>query len=613
MAPLMSFRRGLHSALAIVLLAGITHAQQTSRDTAIPRAKTLGTAVVAGVVTLGDDVQTPVRRAVVELVAADRVETLAAITDDKGAYVIERVPAGRYTIRATKPAHITMPYGARRSDGAGTVLVVGDGGRITDIRLVLPRGAVLAGRVTLSSGQPLPNVQVIAVPSRLMTAGGTPPTGSRVFRTNDLGDFRLFGLPPGAYVVAALPTFGRGDLERMTDREATELLRQLEQPTGRAGGTRAPGPLVTFAPTYFPGTPSVGQATLIQVEHGQVRDDLHFSITTFPAAAIRGRVVGVDGGPTRAVTLSIEAVGPPLPIAGTALPRIERPGADGVFQVNGLSPGLYRLRARGGGVTVNAMGDGAQTRPEAQTQSATLEVSVAGFDIEGVVLGLQEGGRMSGRFTVRATEVPPSWAGASVILQPLTQGPNNSTGGVLTPGVPRREGTADAAGDFTVTGLEPVEYEVVVTLPTALRSSGWHVETIRHNNTDVRDRPIVFGQESLNDVEVRVTQAVTELTGTLASESGTPAADYFVVVFPADRDLWHAASPRVRVVRPAADGTFRVGDLLPGTYRISALTDVESAEEKERSFLEAIYAASVEVTVNHGQSTRQDLRIKGTK
>jgi hypothetical protein len=610
MATLMYRRGPVHVALAITVLAAVTHGQQTSRDTAAPRPGRSGTAVVAGVVTLGDDARTPVRRAVVELMAAGHLETLAAITNDDGRFVIERVPAGRYTLRSSKPAHVTMPHGARRFGGAGTVLVIGEGARVTDIPLVLPRGAVLAGRVTLSTGQPLPNVQVIAVPSLLTTAGGTPPAGARVFRTNDLGEFRVFGLPPGGYVVAALPTFGRGDIERMTDRAVTDLLRQLQQPTG-PGVPSAPASLVTFAPTYYPGTPSVGEATLIKVDAGQVRDDLQFSITAFPSAAIRGRVVGIDGAPTRAVALSIEAVGPPLPAAAAVVPSIERPGPDGVFQVLGVPPGLYRLRARGGGVTVTAAG-AIETRPEAQTQSATLEVSVAGVDLDGVLMSLQEGQRMAGRFTVDSTEGPLSWAGVSIALRPLA-GTSNSMAGILTPGVPRREGVVDEAGRFVVTGLEPVEYEIEVALPTALRSSGWHVETIRHNNTDVRDRPIVFGQESLNDVEVRLTQAVTELTGTLASESGTPAAEYFVVVFPADRNLWHAASPRVRVVRPAADGTFRVSDLLPGTYRISALTDVESAEEKERSFLEAIYAASIEVAVNHGQSTRQDLRIKGTK
>jgi len=364
---------------------------------------------------------------------------------------------------------------------------------------------------------------------------------------------------------------------------------------------------VTFAPTYYPGTPSVGEATLIRVAAGELRENIEFSIAAFPSAAIRGRVVGIDGTPTRAFTLSIEAVGPPLPIAAVAMPRIERPGPDGSFQVLGVPPGQYRLRARAGGVIVSAAGDMLQTVPEVQTQSATVEVSMAGIDLAGVFMTLREGQRMSGRVTIDSADVPGSWTGATITLQPLASRTNGSTAGV-----PGRAGLVDADGRFAVTGLEPVEYEIGITLPASLRSDGWAVGAVRHNNREVRDRPIVFDQESLTDVEVRLTRVVTELVGNLVSESGAPAADYFVVVFPADRTVWHAASPRIRITRPAADGSFNLSGLLAGTYRIAALTDIESGEEKDASFLDAIYSASIEVTVRHGASTRQDLRIKAT-
>jgi hypothetical protein len=64
------------------------------------------------------------------------------------------------------------------------------------------------------------------------------------------------------------------------------------------------------------------------------------------------------------------------------------------------------------------------------------------------------------------------------------------------------------------------------------------------------------------------------------------------------------------VVRPAADGSFAVRELPAGTYRLAALTDVETGEEKDAAFLEAIHGASVVVAVRVGQTTRQDLRIR---
>ena len=345
--------RTLFVALIVAAISASTNAQQPARDLGPAIRARIGTGVIAGLVTLGDDAKTPVRRAVVTLTAADDSEILAAISGDDGKFTIERVPAGKYTLAAAKPSYLTIPYGARRPGRRGTLLIVAGGQHLSDLNLSLPPGAVLAGRVTLPDGQPAPNVQVVAVPSWRATAGGTPEAGAREFRTDDLGEFRLFGLTPDTYMVAALLSFGRGEVERMSDSAISDVLRQLQQPGSSAGATVASPTTVAYAPVYFPGTPSLGDATPITVTTGQVREDLHFTITPFPAATIRGRVVGIDGAPTAAAVLFLEAVGPALP-DGASGSRTEHLNRNGEFQIGGVSPGFYRLRARGGGITLKA-------------------------------------------------------------------------------------------------------------------------------------------------------------------------------------------------------------------------------------------------------------------
>jgi len=584
-----------------------THAQQPARDSATAAGRRIGTSIIAGLVTLGDAAQTPVRRAVVTLIAADGSEKLAAISGGDGRFMIERVPAGRYILEADKAAHLTIAYGARRPGRRGTMLIVTDGQRLNDLTLSLPRGAVLAGRVILPDGQPAPNVQMMAVPSWLATAGGTPAAGAREFRTDDLGEFRLFGLTPDTYVVAALPSFGRGEVERMPDGAISGVLRQLQLPGSTPGAIVGSPTTVAYAPTYFPGTPSVGDARRITVAVGEFREDLNFTVSAFPAATIRGRVIGTDGVPTQAVALSIEAIGPAFPVAATAIARVERPNRNGEFQIAGVSPGLYRLRARAGGVRLDAKG-ASSTHPDAQTQYAVTEISVSGQDIDGLVLALQEGQRFTGTLTTDGSAASPEWTGVSVIVQPITAGPTNALAGVLTPGVPSREATVDGAGRFTVTGLEPLEYEIRVTLPPAMVSAGWHIDSIRYADRDLRDAPLMFAG-SREGVEIRLTATVTELSGRLTTESGAPATDYFIVAFPADRALWHPTSPRVRVLRPAVDGTFTTQDLPAGTYRLSVVTDVEDHEPRQRAFLESIYDASIEISLAAGRTTRQEMRV----
>lgn len=244
----------------------------------------------------------------------------------------------------------------------------------------------------------------------------------------------------------------------------------------------------------------------------------------------------------------------------------------------------------------------------AQTEWAVAEVTVAGSDMNGVHLTLRPGATLSGVISAD-TLAPSSWKGTLVTVLPVRERTTTDMAG-LTGGVASRQATVDEEGRFSVAGLEPYDYQVQVTFPAALASSGWTLANVRHQGRDLRDAPLTFANGSIDGAEIVLTTAVTELTGRLTADTGTPATDYFIVVFPDDRTLWHPASPRVRMLRPAADGTFSTRDLPAGAYRLAALIDVEAYELKDRAFLESIYDASISCTLAAGQATRQDVRIR---
>jgi hypothetical protein len=127
---------------------------------------------------------------------------------------------------------------------------------------------------------------------------------------------------------------------------------------------------------------------------------------------------------------------------------------------------------------------------------------------------------------------------------------------------------------------------------------------------DLRDRPLTFADGSIDDVVVELTDERTEIVGTFSTVAGTPATDYLVVVFPEARELWHPYSPRIRVVRPGADGSFIARDLPAGAYRMAAVTDVGDDEWRSASFLESLVDLSVLIVVKEGQATRQDIRMQ---
>ena len=171
-----------------------------------PRAEApRGTAVLRGQIVAADN-GSPIRRAQVRVTSPDAREGRIATTDAQGRFEIKELPAGRYTITASKGGFVSLQYGQRRPSESGTPLELGDGQTIEKITIGLPRGSVLGGRISDEFGEPVANASVMAW--RYAYAAGTRrlmPAGQNARdTTDDQGHYRLFGLPPGDYYVSAI-------------------------------------------------------------------------------------------------------------------------------------------------------------------------------------------------------------------------------------------------------------------------------------------------------------------------------------------------------------------------------------------------------------------------
>jgi hypothetical protein len=141
---------------------------------------------------------------------------------------------------------------------------------------ILPQeGAAIAGRIVNGSGEPLVGVRVLALKRGPMMPDGTRPLLAWAEnRTNELGEFRVFGLPPGEYFVGAITT---RQPPFATSTTATAML----------------------APTFFPGTPDESRAQPITVAADQTAADIVFRIVSVPAYRISGVVVDETDAPVR--------------------------------------------------------------------------------------------------------------------------------------------------------------------------------------------------------------------------------------------------------------------------------------------------------------------------
>jgi hypothetical protein len=153
---------------------------------------------------------------------------------------------------------------------------------------------------------------------------------------------------------------------------------------------------------------------------------------------------------------------------------------------------------------------------------------------------------------------------------------------------------------------------VEVTVPAAGRGvpATWFVKAVTLAGRDVFDVPIEIDAADLSGLVVTLTDRPTEVTGVLQDAAGNPAPDYFLIVFPREPARWTPYSPRIRQVRPGADGRYLFRGLPPGDYLLGAVTDVEPGEQFERAFLERLAGASIPLALADGERRMQDIRVR---
>jgi protocatechuate 3,4-dioxygenase beta subunit len=222
-----------------------------------PRQFKSGTARIRGRV-VSAETGSPVRRAQLRVAGPD-IGMRTAMTDADGRYEFRDLPAGSFNLTATKSGYVTVQYGQTRPFEAGKPIELAEGQVLEKADIGMPRGSVISGRVLDEFGEPVSDAMVSAM--RSVWAGGRrrlQPSG-RSDNTNDLGQFRIYGLSPGDYYVSA--TLRGGDMGMMDFAMSA---------AGRPAGAGPSGSNTNagYAPTYFPGTANGAEAQKITLAAG---------------------------------------------------------------------------------------------------------------------------------------------------------------------------------------------------------------------------------------------------------------------------------------------------------------------------------------------------------
>jgi hypothetical protein len=554
--------------LASIVGAGLSAAQSATGQPSRPGQVTQpapvrdrANAVLRGVV-IAADTGAPLRRARVTLNAAGLRESRAATTDLQGRWEFKDLPAGRFTVTASKPQYVTLQYGQRIPTEDGRPIDLAAGQVLERLELRLPRGSIVSGRILDDLGDPAESVIVQAY--RLEYVNGRRQLGpAGVFaQTDDLGQYRLAGLPPGTYYVGTAPT------------------------TWVSSSPEDEG--VSFGETYAPGTLRGGDAQPAVVRVGQERPGVDVQLQAVRLAAVSGMVVNGDGTPVANARISVmqQRQGASGSTATSSSSTAWTTGADGRFTISNLAPGDYSFMTYGSAPTLSVA---------AERGSAFVELS--GQDVPGVVIAMSKGSRVTGQITFEGESQPP----LTPAIRIYAVEPAGSRGFSLP-------GTSVIADDwsFEITGVSAGKRVFrVFGLP-----STHTLKAVTVGGEDVIDSEVEFdGREEMAGVRLVVSSRVTTVTGQVADARGRPVEEYALVAFSSDPERWGPATRHVTTARPDQYGRFTVTGLPPGEYLVAALNYLERGESTSPEFLESIRSQATPVRLEEGDTRVVSLKM----
>jgi hypothetical protein len=443
----MTLRRSLSlTVLLFVALVGTMHSQQGA------------TASIQGIVLRSEN--EPLAKVTIELrrnagALITDAATASTETDGDGKFYLPGVPPGQYRIFATAQGYVRAEYGQRQAGNQGQVLALAAGQAVRDIRITMTAGGVISGRIT-EKGQPVALADVVAV-RPIYTEGQLSFAPVLADRTNDLGEYNLFWLPPGRYYIVAIVWDTASAVGFYVNPDGSDVnpfwAQRMESKAVimRALGTSI-GENEAHVPFYYPGTTDPQAARILEVRPGSHLRGIDVEAPPMQTRRVSGTVTGLSaaatqGGQPMRATVSLRPLGSSLNTNVAQNPTVQSDPA-GNFEIPRAISGRYMLIATAGSLT------------------GRIPLEIRDRDMTSVLVPLSPGLRISGRVQIeRQNALSPDPALASLRITLRTD--------PLLPGAPAFTVTPGPDGSFTIPapsanpavqppGPPPGEYRVLV-------------------------------------------------------------------------------------------------------------------------------------------------------
>jgi hypothetical protein len=543
---------------ALFALAGLLAASSTAAQAGNPSSdftKATACSVSGLVVKLQGSVVLP--SATVHLESADdHTRTFSGVSDFSGHFEIKGIDPGRYRLRVIRNGYVTQEYGQRTPDDPGAILALSPGQDLKDLLFRLLPSAVITGRIQNENGDPLPWVRVSALRATYVRGRRTLSSETTVV-TNDLGEYRLFGLRPGRYFVTAIYQPGRRLDPGEDDEDAAS--------TGKSG----------YAPTYYPNSTDPAKGVVITVKTGEEIPGADFLLEPTTVYSIRGHVTNPAARRNAGnVILALEARSTGL---GWSVPSrqslVDKP--DGAFEIPDVLPGSYTLSAF--------------WFDEAHRYQARQSVDVTNIDAEGLQLTLLSGMDIRGQINWDPRPAPDK--------NPLVV----SVRPADTAFVYASQARVAENGTFLLHEVSEGRY----LLSTFGQSPDCYLKSIRFAGMEVSDDEfnVIRGTQAV--LEVTISPRGLRLLGTVTDADGLPASGVWVVLVPDDahRSEFH----RFKQTTTDQYGRYNLRGVAPGDYKLFSWEQVEQNAWQDADFLKQFEGKGQGISLQEGDGKSMDL------
>ena len=474
------------------------------------------------------------------------------VSDNAGHFLLDGLDPGRYAMGAARNGFVGL--------AKPTILVLGNAQAMKDVTVKLTPQAVITGHVVDQDGEPLPRVQIQCMTyrydrgrRRLVNANGA--------NTNDLGEYRLFGLNPGKYVISARyqPPQSMGPGERAVG--SAQAIQAVEE---------------AYPTVYYPNSTRADGASLVDVAAGAQMHGVDITLVHVRTVHVTGRVnASLKAQQRRMLALMLiprdNGMFTPRTVARVTDPK-------GNFELRGVPPGSYYLIG-------SYMEDGLR-------YAARTPVDVGNSNVEGVEVSFQPPSQIKGHVVVEANG-DLKGAALNLNLRPKDDEPGIGGAG------------AQVKDDltFTIPNVGPDAYDVnIFGLP-----DGFYLKSIRMGEQDVTETGVDFSAGvPAAEMTIVLNPNAGKIEGTVQNANSENAANATVTLIP---DAAHRGVAWLyKTASTDQSGHFVISGIRPGDYKIYAWEDIENGAQEDPDYVKPHESAGQAVSIKEGD--RQNVQLK---